>query len=82
MPIKPRHRYEVDLVDFVIRVLKERVHLESLDERPVDAENINDGLLLVGGKDVTRIVQYRAYFQIRRTQRPLPTLSALRIHRV
>ena len=61
LPIKTWHRNKIDLVNFVIRVLKERVHFKSLYKWSVDAENINDGLLLVGGKDVPSIVKYRTY---------------------
>ena len=83
LPVQSRHRNEIDLLHFEILMLKEGVHLEPFDERAINAEDINEGLLLVGGEYVPRVVQYRPYLQVGRAQGPQRAPRRIRrVHQV
>ena len=67
LPVEPRHRDEVDLVYSEATAAEESVHFESLNQRSIHSEDVNHGLLLVGGEDVASIVQDSPDLQVRGT---------------
>ena len=61
LPVKARHGDKVDLVHLQAMWIKEVVHLETFKKRPIHTENVDNRLRLIGGQNVSGIVQDRTY---------------------
>ena len=61
LPVQARHGDKVDLVHLQAMRVKEVVHLESFKKGSIHTEDVNYRLRLVGGQNMSSIVQDRPY---------------------